>query len=168
MDHLRGVTKMIKNIPTTRIVFELICDFCLRFSPCLLLALMSYFLFLDDQRDPKDAFCHDENAMLADLSGIPNGSWLVVRSYDEFKRAIDERGIPLAVSFDCDLAEEHVSHYMRNHGTGIYEWENFHTKCGVHCARYLKNALHSKEIRVFVHSANSIGRVIIKGIFSIL
>jgi len=152
---------------TTRIVFAMICNFRLLFSRYLLIALMSYFLFLDDQRDPKDAFCHDENALLAELSRIPNGSWLVVRSYDEFKQVIDARGIPLAVSLDCDLAEEHVSHYMRNSGTGVYEWENFQTKCGVHCARHLKNALQGKDIRVFVHSANKIGRAIIKRIFAV-
>jgi hypothetical protein len=127
---------------------------------------MSYFLFLDDMRNPKDAYCYDESAMLDDLSKIPNGSWIVVRSFDEFRRAIDEKGLPLAVSFDCDLTDEHIQHYMRHNGSDIYEWENFQTKCGVHCAKYLKGAMKENSVRVFIHSANPIGRKIIRDIFS--
>jgi len=125
-----------------------------------------YYLFLDDVREPKDAYCHDDGMTLADLSRIPNGSWLVVRSYNEFRLVIDKKGVPFAVSFDCDLTDEHVKHYMKNCDVGVYEWENFTTKCGIHCAKYLKSVMGEKQIRVFIHSANHIGRKIIREIFA--
>ncbi len=126
---------------------------------------MSYYLFLDDVRNPKDAYCYDENKSLDDLSRIPNGSWVIVRSFDEFKAIIDRQGIPIAVSFDCDLTKEHVNHYMRNYEIELYEWENFATKCGIHCVKFLKSVMGEKQIKVFIHSANHIGRKIIREIF---
>jgi hypothetical protein len=124
-----------------------------------------YYLFLDDIRNPKDAFCYDDNKTLSDLSDIPNGIWEVVRGFDEFKRVIDTKGLPLAISFDCDLADEHVNHYIRNYDVEIYEWENFAVKCGIHCAKYLKSAMGENQVKVFIHSANHIGRKIIREIF---
>ena len=125
-----------------------------------------YYLFLDDIRNPKDAFCYDEKKTLSDLSGIPDGSWLVVRSFDEFKRMIDTKGLPLSVSFDCDLTDEHVNHFLKNCDVDVYEWENFKTKCGIHCAKYLKSAMGENRVEVFIHSANHIGRKIIREIFT--
>jgi hypothetical protein len=125
-----------------------------------------YYLFLDDIRNPKDAFCYDDGMTLTDLSGIPNGAWEVVRSFNEFKRVIDTKGLPLVVSFDCDLADEHVNHFLKNCDVGIYEWENFTTKCGIHCAKYLKSTMSDNRVEVFIHSANHIGRKIIREIFT--
>jgi hypothetical protein len=125
-----------------------------------------YYLFLDDIRNPKDAFCYDDNKTLSDLSSIPNGAWEVVRSFDEFKRMIDTKGLPLVVSFDCDLTDEHVNYFLKNCDVGIYEWENFTVKCGIHCAKYLKSAMGENRVEVFTHSANHIGRKIIREIFA--
>lgn len=128
--------------------------------------MSDYYLFLDDVRTPNNAYCYDEGMALAELSGIPNGSWEVVRSFDEFKAMIDSRGVPLAVSFDCDLCNWHVQHYMRNASYDVYEWENFPVKCGIHCAKLLKSVMSDNPVKVFIHSANHIGREIIRSIFS--
>lgn len=125
---------------------------------------MSYFLFLDDMRNPKDAFCYDEMKKLETLSGVPNGNWKIARTLDEFVHAIQTQGIPLKVSFDCDLHDEHMRHFMmETQKSGIYEWQNFKHGCGVHCAAYLKSKLtKDNNIKVYVHSANPVGCKIIK------
>lgn len=122
-----------------------------------------YSLFLDDIRFPKDAFLQKELSYLTEYSKIPENEWVIVRNYDDFVKTVEERGIPSAVSFDCDLASEHFKHYIKDSLiTGIYEWENFKTKCGIHCAKYLKHMLNpDSDIKVYVHSANEEGRRII-------
>lgn len=125
---------------------------------------MSYNLFLDDQRNPKDAFCYDEMKKLETLSGVPNGCWEIVRSLDEFVHAVNTKGVPSKVSFDTDLHFEHMRHFMgETQVSGIYEWQNFKHGCGIHCAAYLKSKLtKDTNIKVYVHSANPAGRKIIK------
>lgn len=127
---------------------------------------MSYNLFLDDQRIPKDAFCYGESKSLEELSGIPRGNWVIVRNYEDFVKTIEERGIPVNVSFDTDLHFEHMRHFLgETTQSGVYEWENFKHKCGIHCANYLKSRINKEiPIKVFVHSANPIGREKIKEI----
>jgi len=127
-----------------------------------------YNLFLDDVRRPKEAFLYGEGKMLCEYSGVPNGCWEIVRNYDDFVKILNEKGLPRAISFDCDLAKEHVQHYMSESLiTGVYEWENFQNKCGIHCAKYLKSILSDKDdVRIFIHSANELGRGIIKNILS--
>lgn len=116
-------------------------------------------LFLDDIRLPKDAFLLKELKYLRDYSGISDNDWKIVRNYDEFVKAIEDNGIPVAISFDCDLSLEHQKHYIRDSiNTGVYEWQNFKTKCGIHCAKYLKSLLNEDScVKVYVHSANEIG-----------
>jgi hypothetical protein len=128
---------------------------------------MIYNLFIDDVRLPKDAFLYGETKMLCDHSGINPWLWVVVRNYDDFVKTIEEKGIPDNISFDCDLSMEHMKHYM-NHTrvSGVYEWENFKNKCGIHCANYLKRLLSDSNLKpkVYIHSANEVGRRIIKEI----
>lgn len=55
---------------------------------------MSYYLFLDDERNPDDVFWVD----------IPqNVDWVIVRSQDAFEDTVLHRGFPLHISFDNDL-----------------------------------------------------------------
>lgn len=124
-------------------------------------------LFLDDVRQPKDAFLTDEMSWLRDYTKIPDENWVVVRNYDDFVKVIQERGIPSTVAFDCDLHKEHMRHYVKDAMiTGVYEWENFKVKCGIHCAEYLKDLVKTnKSVKIVVHSANECGRKIIKEIF---
>jgi len=50
---------------------------------------MSYNLYLDDERDPKT-----------------KRDWIIVRSYEEFVKTIEEKGIPSYISFDHDLGPD--------------------------------------------------------------
>lgn len=124
---------------------------------------MKYNIFLDDLRFPKDAFLQKELACLTEYSKIPENEWVIVRNYEDFVKTVEERGIPSAVSFDCDLTEEHLKYYINFlKYPGYYEWQNFKTKCGIHCAKYLKHMLNpDSDIKVYVHSANEEGRRII-------
>lgn len=127
-----------------------------------------YNIFLDDIRFPKDAFLQKELAYLTEYSKIPESEWVIVRNYDDFVKTIEERGIPRAVSFDNDLCMEHMRYYVNFlKNPGYYEWENFQTKCGIHCAKYLKDKLTpDSDIKVYVHSANLEGSAIIREIMS--
>jgi hypothetical protein len=127
-----------------------------------------YNLFLDDVRTPKEAFLYGEGKMLCEYSDIPNGCWEIARNYEDFAKILKEKGLPRAVSFDCDLCKDHMVHYMKETTRSeIYEWENFNTKCGIHCAYYFKSLLTGDEdIKIYVHTANHVGRRIIKQILS--
>ncbi len=63
---------------------------------------MSYNLFLDDFRMPADVVLY-----MPKCAYYTDREWVIVRSYDEFVKTIEEMGIPQAVSFDHDLADEH-------------------------------------------------------------
>ena len=55
---------------------------------------VSYYLFLDDERNPVDVFWVD----------IPTGvEWVIVRSQPEFEKVVLERGMMEHCSFDNDL-----------------------------------------------------------------
>lgn len=56
---------------------------------------MSYNLFLDDERIPKDV----------KWVRLPESAWVIVRNYRQFFDTIVERGIPLMASFDHDLQD---------------------------------------------------------------
>lgn len=58
---------------------------------------MSYNLYLDDFRDPIDSAFYRKEKVYAELD------WIVVRSYNEFVKKVEELGIPDVVSFDHDL-----------------------------------------------------------------
>ena len=123
---------------------------------------------LDDIRFPKDAFLQKELAYLIEYSKIPENEWVIVRNYKDFVKTIEERGIPSACSLDNDLVMEHMRYYVNFlKNPGYYEWENFKTECGIHCAKYLKNKLTpDSDIKVYVHSANIEGSNIIREIMS--
>jgi hypothetical protein len=132
---------------------------------------MSYNLFLDDIRQPHHAYIYpkrDAGGMIIDsrslksISGVDDDQWIIVRSYDEFVKIIEEHGLPKVVSFDHDLHEEHVKHYYNvTEKTGIIEYGNLKEKTGKHCAEYFVQKykkLKSKKLpEVYIHSANKYG-----------
>lgn len=61
---------------------------------------MSYYLFLDDERYPK-------NVTWVQLP--ENVEWVIVRDFRQFVRKIEKDGLPAFISFDHDLAEEHYT-----------------------------------------------------------
>lgn len=138
---------------------------------------MSYYLFLDDIREAKDAFIYPRReedgkiilgSTLQEKSGIPNGSWQVVRSYDAFATCIEEFGLPLAVSFDHDLHDEHMLHYFNvTSATGEIHYHKLTIKTGKHCAEFFldkwRNSNHNGvKPKIFIHSANQWGAEEIK------
>ncbi|MFW6272722.1 MAG: cyclic-phosphate processing receiver domain-containing protein [bacterium] len=118
---------------------------------------MSYFLFLDDYRKPEDAFSYTNNAMYI------NKKWLVVRSYDEFVKCIEQNGVPHTVSFDHDLA---YSHYTQEE---IIPYDTYKEKTGYHCAKWLidycMNNNKKLPTAVLIHSMNPVGSQNIRSVF---
>jgi len=130
---------------------------------------MNYFL--DDQRNPADAYLHLDTdtpkVSLIEHSGIVEDDWVIMRTYDEFVKCVKYLGLPDVVSFDHDLHEEHIKHYfMVTQDMGIIEYGNFKEKTGKHCAEHLVlewiNQGKPKPIKTFVHSANRWGQINIK------
>lgn len=122
---------------------------------------MSYNLFLDD----------DPSRIPHKLSWIelPLVEWVIVRNYNDFVNYIKEHGIPLRVSFDHDLADEHYQEYHRmNNSDKKINYENLTEKTGFHCAQFLANYCIENNIPIpkyYIHTMNPVGAV---NIFSIL
>jgi hypothetical protein len=130
---------------------------------------MNYFL--DDQRNPNDAYLHLDGSQstisLVEHTGIHQDDWVIMRTYDEFVKCVTHLGLPDVVSFDHDLHEEHIKHYfMVTQDIGVIEYGNLKEKTGKHCAEYLvqewKKQNKPKHIKTFVHSANQWGQINIK------
>jgi len=127
-------------------------------------------LFLDDIRMPQHAFLWDDNKTLYEGSGIIASNWAIVRSYEQFVEYIEKNGIPDVVSFDNDLFD--VTDYSVPNDVlvkqfAMTDWENFPIKTGAHCAQYLvaQCAAQNKPVpKYYVHSANNMGRKVIRKI----
>lgn len=90
--------------------------------------------------------------------------WEVVKSYEEFVKIIEKKGIPEIVSFDHDLADEH---YIGG-DLDIIDRTEFTEKTGYDCAVWLKQYCleNDKELpEIFIHSMNPVGTENIKRIF---
>lgn len=132
---------------------------------------MSYNLFLDDLRKPQHAYIYPkrdvggiiiDSRSLKNISGVDDDQWIIVRSYDEFVKTIKEKGLPIAVSFDHDLHEEHIKHYYNiTEKTGLIEYGNLKEKTGKHCAEFFvqkcKELKPKKLPEIYIHSANKYG-----------
>jgi hypothetical protein len=112
-------------------------------------------LYLDDVRVPTQT-----------LEGYE--PWAVVRNYDEFVRWIQANGMPDYISFDHDLADEHMQDYYKNQARGNHsiEYQTFKEKTGVDCLMHLIDIAHARESHrqkplfpshISVHSANPVG-----------
>jgi len=115
---------------------------------------MSYKLFLDDQRWPNKVTWVE----------LPPGPWAIVRDYKAFVYHITKNGLPLFVTFDHDLAEEHYRPSMYNKDgrySNYYTDGTFKEKTGYDCAKWLceyclDNNLEFPEYQV--HSMNPVGK----------
>lgn len=108
-------------------------------------------LYLDDERFPTE---------------IPPtiDRWEIVRNYEDFKKFIinfvqENKELPVIISFDHDLADEHVEYYLDHQGQAI-DYNELQEKTGLHCAKWLtelcdKNNLETNYLSV--HSHNPIG-----------
>jgi len=137
-------------------------------------------LFLDDLRNPSDAFVSGvrrkdlglvATISLLVLTSTESHDWDIVRSYSEFENAINEYGIPSMVSFDHDLSFEHIQHYFKvTQLTNLIEYGNLSPKStGYHCAQLLVQKCKEANVALpvwHVHSANSVGAVNIAKVLS--
>lgn len=111
---------------------------------------MKKALYLDDVRTPTTA-----------LPGYE--PWHVVRSYAEFTDFILRNGIPDFISFDHDLADEHMQDYydqVAYQGFQHPSYDQFKEKTGLDAAMWLVE--YSQENNtpiksVSVHSHNPVG-----------
>ena len=107
-------------------------------------------LYLDDCRTPTET--------------LPNyHPWNVVRNYDEFQKWIIENGIPDLISFDHDLADEHISDYWSQFAQQGYQnpsYQDYKEKTGLDCAQFAVEYCQKMNVPLkgcCVHSHNPIG-----------
>lgn len=107
-------------------------------------------LYLDDVRTP--------------AVNIPGYEpWVIVRSYDEFVAHITEHGIPDFISFDHDLADEHMQDYfsqVKQYGFQTPSYDKFKEKTGLTCAMWLVEYCMDNNLvpnKCAVHSHNPVG-----------
>ena len=121
---------------------------------------MKNLLWLDDLRNP---FLNLENKVPYDIMDW-NINWVL--NYNEFVTWIEMYGLPDAISFDHDLAEEHYTpEYFWNdyeESKKYQEWKSkkYKFKTGEGCATWLVKYCrdNKKELpNIFIHSANPIG-----------
>ena len=120
-----------------------------------------YNLIIDDIRDAKDCYLHRERQKLVDFSGVPAGLWDIVRNYDQFIFKIKKYGVPLRVSFDNDLCQNHMLLYIEAAKSNIFEYEEVQPKMGVHALQWLLDFCKKEEKElpiIYIHTANYFAR----------
>lgn len=111
---------------------------------------MKKALYLDDVRTPT-----------TDLPGY--SSWNTVRNYKEFTQWIIENGVPDFVSFDHDLAPEHMNDYaiqVAHQGYQHPNYNEYQEQTGLDCAKFLVEYCQANNLklgRCAVHSHNPVG-----------
>jgi len=119
---------------------------------------VSYRLYLDDERLPKESFR---------TWGDPDYDrldWTVVRSHHEFVKTVEARGLPELVSFDHDLDEEHYAALQRGMTHEGFRKADFKVPTGYISALWLVQYCwkHSLALpRYKTHTLNPYGRDII-------
>ena len=85
----------------------------------------------------KKALYVDSTKTPIDIPGYEK--WVVVKNYDEFTEYIMKNGIPDYISFEHDLADEHVIDFVENQMQGIdaINYQLFKEKTGYDCALWL-------------------------------
>lgn len=117
--------------------------------------MKQYKLYLDDERVPADTYHYS----IKDSIYLEE-DWVIVRTFDDFKKHIEENSLPYLVSFDHDLADEHYVDFIKGKGQPL-DYESYKEKTGFECAKFLVNHCIDNEL-VFpawkVHSFNFIGK----------
>jgi len=117
---------------------------------------MKYNLFLDDYRNPSDAY-FKESPLYKELE------WVIVRNYEDFISYIKKNGVPAAISFDHDLGFD----LFLEKDYEDYDPEN--EKTGLDCARWLLNYCLDNNLevtrKVYIHTNNAGGALNIKSEF---
>jgi ribA/ribD-fused uncharacterized protein len=97
--------------------------------------MMKYKLFLDDNRRVKDVT----------WVTLPNGPWVVARSYEDFIFLVAQYGVPEFVTYDCDLCVEHYRAFFALGQHYVKKYVDFETKCGIDCVNFLLDYCHAKK-----------------------
>lgn len=109
---------------------------------------MSYYLFMDDTRKPREV----------DWVTLPqNVGWEIAKSYNEFVAMIMKCGIPKFVTYDCDLCDEHYSAFFNLCEKYVTEYRKFKTKCGIDCIEHMLKLCKRKGIahpQYAIHTKN--------------
>ena len=118
---------------------------------------MSYNLYLDDFRHPKDSFSY---------TGLPiynKLDWIIVRNYFAFVTLIEKKGVPNIISFDHDLVDAHYKKQIFDYNDDKAE------KTGYHCAMWLIQYCIDNNLPIpndiYIHSMNPYGSLNIKSLF---
>lgn len=119
---------------------------------------VAYNIFLDDVRDPRDAFNYMHDFIYL------KEYWVTVRSYDEFVKTITERfekesEFPRVISFDHDLADEHYEQLLN---TDKVDYNKVTEKTGYHCVQWLINFCIDNKIEFphyLLHTMNPVGKL---------
>ena len=120
---------------------------------------MTYRLFLDDIRNPSDAYSY------TGFKPYVEEHWKIVRNYDQFVNFITRNyelhdAMPSIIGFDHDLAMEHYSPSMNNPEEYSKLEETFTEKTGMDCAKWLVEFCMDNNLKLpeyFVHSMNPAG-----------
>jgi hypothetical protein len=114
----------------------------------------NYYLFLDDERIPSRV----------SWVSLPKGvDWVIVRNYEQFVDFIDSNGLPVFVTYDHDLADQHYSMTIEEVKQSSYEdvINSYSEKTGYDCAKWLVQHCLKNDIKhpsYSVHSLNPIGK----------
>lgn len=108
-----------------------------------------YNLFLDDIRNI---------TQVPEISAVA-GYWVVVRSYEEFCKTIEEKGIPQFISYDHDLCLDAVREFLRAENSGQpFDYRKPMKQTGLDCVIHLFSVLkNTPHPPYFIHSSNFIG-----------
>ncbi len=119
-------------------------------------------LWLDDIRNP---FINIEGKVPKKEDGKDyNINWVL--NYEQFTQWITKFGLPAAISFDHDLADEHYTpeyfwdNYQESKKYQDWKANQYKEKTGKDCANWLVEYCmdNNKELpEIFVHSANPVG-----------
>ena len=128
---------------------------------------MKNLLWLDDIRNP---FIDEEKRV-----PIGNDKWNInwVLNYEQFVQWIEIYGLPDAISFDHDLADEHYTpeYFWDDYEESkkFQEWrgKTYQEKTGMDCAKWLVDYCMDNKVELpkfYVHSANPVGADNIRGL----
>lgn len=130
---------------------------------------MKKLLFLDDYRNPFITL-EDGSSWLV-FSPIPQPFEVIwVKSYNEFVAWITSNGLPDAVLYDHDLADEHYAPkeiWDKPHEVQK-RMESFTEKTGYDCAKWIVEYCMDNNLKLplyNIQSANPVGKANIDGLF---
>lgn len=89
---------------------------------------MSYNLFIDDIKTPKDIWKITKNPDYAVYN------WVTVKNFNDFIDVIAKNGLPTRISFDHNLSEEHEGFDIKGK---IIPYDDFKEPTGYDCAVWL-------------------------------